>query len=200
MRPAPAETIYATALADYSAGMHLVQGILLALLQRERTGVGQSSRCRCMNPCWPCRCRKPRCGCSVSASFSWGSLPLTGVFATTDGAIVIVGAFKANPLQDISSALGLPDLSVDPNYATFASRSENKAKLHRLFRSGLSTNTTAHWLARLEEQDLLCSPVPIWARRWPPNKPRPTTWWCRSSNGGARDGATNRSLVGSPVP
>ena len=33
--------IYPTALADYSAGMHLVQGILLALLQRERTGEGQ---------------------------------------------------------------------------------------------------------------------------------------------------------------
>ncbi len=33
-------TIYPTTLADYSAGMHLVQGILLALLQRERTGRG----------------------------------------------------------------------------------------------------------------------------------------------------------------
>ena len=28
-------SIYPTALADYSAGMHMVQGILLALLQRE---------------------------------------------------------------------------------------------------------------------------------------------------------------------
>ena len=36
---------------------------------------------------------------------------------------------------------------------------ENKAELHRLFRSKLSTDTTAHWLARLEEQDLLCAPV-----------------------------------------
>ena len=34
-------SIYPTALADYSAGMHLVQGILLALLQREKTGEGQ---------------------------------------------------------------------------------------------------------------------------------------------------------------
>ena len=33
--------IYPTALADYTAGMHMVQGILLALLQRERTGEGQ---------------------------------------------------------------------------------------------------------------------------------------------------------------
>ena len=36
-----AVSIYPTALADYTAGMHMVQGILLALLQRERTGEGQ---------------------------------------------------------------------------------------------------------------------------------------------------------------
>ena len=38
-------------------------------------------------------------------------------------------------------------------------RAENKAELHRLFRGKLSTNTTAYWLAKLEEQDLLCAPV-----------------------------------------
>ena len=31
-------SVYATTFADYSAGMHLVQGVLLALLQREKTG------------------------------------------------------------------------------------------------------------------------------------------------------------------
>ena len=90
---------------------------------------------------------------------NWGAFPLTGVFATTDGALVIVGAFKQNPLQDICKALGLQDLSADPNYATFAKQAENKAELHRLFRSKLSTNTTAYWLGKLEGQDLLCAPV-----------------------------------------
>ena len=36
-------SIYATTFADYSAGMHLVQGILLALLHRERTGAHSRS-------------------------------------------------------------------------------------------------------------------------------------------------------------
>ena len=39
--PSEPTLIYPTALADYSAGMHMVQGILLALLQRGRTGRGQ---------------------------------------------------------------------------------------------------------------------------------------------------------------
>src|SRR4030095_5430198 len=34
-------SIYPTTFADYSAGMHLVQGILLALIHRDRTGDGQ---------------------------------------------------------------------------------------------------------------------------------------------------------------
>src|SRR5258708_14124021 len=93
------------------------------------------------------------------SELSWAGFPMTGVFETSDGALVIVGAFKQNPLKDICGALGLPDLSADANYASFAKQAENKAELHRLFRSKLSTNTTAYWLAKLEEQDLLCAPV-----------------------------------------
>ena len=40
---------------------------------------------------------------------NWAAMPLTGVFDTTDGALVMVGAFKANPLRDISAALGIED-------------------------------------------------------------------------------------------
>ena len=31
--------------------------------------------------------------------------------------------------------------------------------MHAIFRERFKTNTTAHWIARLEEQDLLCAPV-----------------------------------------
>ena len=37
--------VYPVSLADYSTGMHLVQGILLALLAREKTGRGQMIEC-----------------------------------------------------------------------------------------------------------------------------------------------------------
>lgn len=39
--PSIPQSIYPTTLCDYSAGMHLVQGVLAALLAREKTGVGQ---------------------------------------------------------------------------------------------------------------------------------------------------------------
>jgi formyl-CoA transferase len=157
--PALPTTLYATALADYSAGMHLVQGILLALLHRERTGRGQQISVSLYDSMLAMQMQEAAMWLQRKRELNWGAFPLTGVFETTDGAVVIVGAFKANPLQDICRALDLPDLSANPETATFAGQVKHKAELHRQFRSRLSTNTTAYWLGRLEEQDLLCAPV-----------------------------------------
>jgi len=157
--PSLPTTLYATALADYSAGMHLVQGILLALLHRERTGRGQQISVSLYDSMLAMQMQEAAMWLQRKRELNWGAFPLTGVFETTDGALVIVGAFKANPLQDICRALDLPDLSANPETATFAGQVKNKAELHRHFRSRLSTNTTAYWLGRLEEQDLLCAPV-----------------------------------------
>ena len=81
------------------------------------------------------------------------------MFGTSDGALVLVGAFKANPLRDICTALDLPDLSADQRFATFAAQMTNKAGLQGRFAERFAGNTTAYWLARLEGQDLLCAPV-----------------------------------------
>lgn len=91
--------------------------------------------------------------------FSWGALPHNGAFATTDGALVVVGAFKDNPLREISLAIGLPDLSADPRFDTFARSMANRTELHDVLRAHFATGTTAHWIAALETRDLLCAPV-----------------------------------------
>src|SRR5258708_37274242 len=153
-------SLYATALADYSAGMHLVQGILLALLHREKTGVGQSLSVSLYDSMLAMQMQEAAMWLQRKRELNWGAFPLTGVFETTDGAVGIVGAFKANPLQDICRALGLPDLSADPSYATFAKQVENKAELHRLFRSKLATDAAAHWRSKLRAPDRLGSRVP----------------------------------------
>ena len=152
-------SIYSTALADYSAGMHLVQGILLALLQREKTGKGQQISVSLYDSMLAMQMQEAAMWMQRRRDLNWGAFPLSGVFTTTDGALVLVGAFKANPLQDIYKALELPDLSQDPRYANFAGQMKHKAELQRHFRERFATNTTAYWLGRLEEQDLLCAPV-----------------------------------------
>ncbi len=152
-------TVYATPLCDYTAGMHLVQAILLALLQREKSGRGQQVAVSLFESMLAMQMQEAAMWLQRGQHFSWGSYPLTGGFETMDGAIVLVGAFKTNPLRDICAALGLEDLSANPRYATFKDQVAHKAELQLIFRERFASNTTKHWLARLDEHDLLCAPV-----------------------------------------
>lgn len=152
-------SVYATTFADYSAGMHLVQGILLALLHRERTGEGQKVSVALYNSMLAAQMQESAMIMMADSEINWAAMPLTGVFETRDGAIVVVGAFKENPLRDICAALGIADLSGDPRYATLNAQFAHKQELQAIFRERYRTETTGHWLGRLEAQDLLCAPV-----------------------------------------
>ncbi|HEY1723165.1 MAG TPA: CaiB/BaiF CoA-transferase family protein [Magnetospirillaceae bacterium] len=152
-------SIYCTALADYSAGMHMIQAILLALLQRDKTGRGQQVSVSLYDSMIAMQMQEAAMWMQRKRELNWGSYPLTGVFKTTDGAIVLVGAFKINPLKDICAALGVEDMSADPLYATFENQVARRAELQALFTAKFASNTTAYWLGKLEEQDLLCAPV-----------------------------------------
>jgi crotonobetainyl-CoA:carnitine CoA-transferase CaiB-like acyl-CoA transferase len=152
-------SIYSTTFADYSAGMHLVQGVLLALLQRQKTGRGQRISVSLLDSMLAAQTQEAAAAMMRGREVNWGAMPLTGVFETTDGALVMVGAFKAHPLKDIGTALQLPTLHEDARFLDHASQVRNKPALQAIFRERFATDTTAHWLARLEEQDLLCAPV-----------------------------------------
>jgi crotonobetainyl-CoA:carnitine CoA-transferase CaiB-like acyl-CoA transferase len=152
-------SIYPTTFADYSAGMHLVQGVLLALLQRQKTGKGQRISVSLLDSMLAAQTQEAAAQMMRGREVNWGAMPLSGVFETSDGAVVLVGAFKANPLRDICTALEIADLSQDECFASHAQQVKNKPALHDIFRARFKVGTTTHWLARLEQQDLLCAPV-----------------------------------------
>ena len=152
-------SIYPTALADYSAGMHLVQGILLALLQREKIGVGQCVSVSLYNSMLAMQMQEAAAWMMRGGELNWAAMPLAGVFETSDGAIVMIGAFKENPLREICRALEIEDLSADPRYSTLEQQKAHRPELQAVFRERYATNSTAHWLQRLEEVDILCAPV-----------------------------------------
>ena len=152
-------TVYPTALADYAAGMHMVQGILLALLHREKTGEGQQVAVSLYSSMLAMQMQEAAMWMMRGRELNWAAMPLSGVFETTDGAIVMVGAFKVNPLGDICDALDIDDLSADARYATLERQKAHRAELQATFRDRFATGTTAHWLERLGEVDILCAPV-----------------------------------------
>ena len=152
-------SIYPTALADYTAGMHMVQGILFALLQRERTGEGQKVSVSLYNSMLAMQMQEAAMIMMEDSEVNWAAMPLSGVFQAQNGALVLVGAFKANPLRDICAALEIDDLSLDPRFCDLQGQFKHKAELHAIFRERFASNTREHWLARLEAQDLLSAPV-----------------------------------------
>jgi crotonobetainyl-CoA:carnitine CoA-transferase CaiB-like acyl-CoA transferase len=157
--PSAPPAVYATAMADYSAGMHLVQGILLALLGRMRTGAGQRVEVSLYDSMLSAQMQEASMLLMRARELNWAAMPLSGVFPTADGAVVLVGAFKANPLREVCIALGLADLSTEPEFSTEEKQLAGRAALQRVLRERFAKETTAYWLGRLEAQDLLCAPV-----------------------------------------
>lgn len=152
-------SIYSTPLCDYSAGMHLVQGILLALLQRQKTGEGQQVAVSLYNSMLAMQMQEAAAHMMRGKDLNWAAFPLTGVYKTTDRDVVMVGAFKENPLRDICGALEIEDLSLQERYADFDRQVVHRDELQAIFRGRFAEKGSAHWLARLEAVDILCAPV-----------------------------------------
>lgn len=152
-------SVYPIPVADYAAGMHMVQGILLALLQREKTGRGQKIEVALYNSMLAMQMQEAASRMMRDKELNWAALPLTGVFETNDGALVMVGAFKENPLREICKALDIDDLSTQECYANLDRQAENRDELQKIFRDTFKNATTAHWLVQLEKVDILCGPV-----------------------------------------
>ena len=150
-------SIYPTTLCDYTAGMHLVQAVLVALIGVAKTGKGQKVEVSLYDSMIAMQMQEAACHMHSGKEINWAEMPLTGVFATSDGALVLVGAFKANPLQDICSVLEIEDLSVE--YPELAAQREAKPYLQERFRNEFAKQSTEYWINRLEDADLLCAPV-----------------------------------------
>jgi len=153
-------SVYPTTLCDYTTGMHLLQGILLALLARERTGEGQKVQVTMYDSMLHMQMQEACMQLNRGHEINWAAMPLSGVFPTTDGAVCMVGAFKEHPLRDISAALELgEDLSARPEFAELEQQIAHRQELREIFLARFAQHTTEHWVKRLESVDILCAPV-----------------------------------------
>ena len=149
----------ATPIADFTAGMLLVQAILLALLARARTGQGQVVHVSLLDGMLAMQLQEAAVWLNLGERLNWGAFPLSGTFATRDGHIVMVGAFKQNPLQEICRGLGIEDLSADPRYATHDAQVADRDELQARWRQEFAERTTKQAVDALEAVDILCAPV-----------------------------------------
>jgi len=149
----------ATPIADFTAGMLLVQAILLALIARERTGHGQVVHVSLLDGMLAAQLQEATVWMNLSQRLNWGAFPLSGTFQTRDGYVVMVGAFKPNPLQEICRGLGIEDLSNEPRFATHDAQVAHRGDLQARFRAEFGARTTREVLDALESVDILCARV-----------------------------------------
>jgi len=150
-------------IADLCAGIFASQGIMIALLEREVSGKGQWVQSSLLQAQifmldfqasrWLMEGQVPK----QAGNNHPTSIP-TGVFPTSDGHMNI--AASGNKIWDrCAKALGRDDLLADPRYKTAASRSEHRDALNAELEKTTRTNTTAHWVAALNDAGVPSGPI-----------------------------------------
>jgi len=150
-------------VSDLSAGLYLAVGILVALHDRERTGIGrwvQTSLVESMVAMMDFQAARWTVDGEVPTSEGnhHPTLVPMGCFASADGYVNIAGP-SGRLLRSFCEAIGLPDLPEDPRFSSTGRRSRHRAELNALVAERLRTRTTAEWVEVLAEAGVPCGPV-----------------------------------------
>jgi crotonobetainyl-CoA:carnitine CoA-transferase CaiB-like acyl-CoA transferase len=153
----------AVSLADFGGGIFLSTGVLAALFERERTGVGRELDVSLLDATM-----------SMLSNFAVmvmdGKVALTPLgsghpqlvpyqsFPTADGHVVISGGTN-RIYRDICTAIGRPDMQNDLRFKTNQDRVRNREKLIPLLSNVLKQRSTQDWIELFEAADVPCAPV-----------------------------------------
>jgi crotonobetainyl-CoA:carnitine CoA-transferase CaiB-like acyl-CoA transferase len=150
-------------VADLTAGIFTAMGILVALLERERSGEGQwvqSSLLAAQIAMLDFQAARWLLGKEVPGQAGNNhptSIP-TGVYPTADGHINIAAAGD-EIYGRFCAALGKSELATDPDYATGRLRSRNRDRLNALIYEITRTRPSAHWIEVLNEAGVPSGPI-----------------------------------------
>jgi crotonobetainyl-CoA:carnitine CoA-transferase CaiB-like acyl-CoA transferase len=150
-------------VADLCAGLFCAMGILIALLERERSGEGQYVATSLLQAQifmldfqaarWLIDGEVPK----QAGNNHPTSIP-TGVFKTADGHINI--ATTGGPTwQRFCQAIGSAELAHHPDYATSAARSKNRDALNAAIEQRLIARNSTEWIERLNAAGVPCGPI-----------------------------------------
>lgn len=157
-------------VADFTGGMLLAQGVLLALVARARTGEGQYLETSLLDgmmsmQAWTTtrllNAPEAEDDGSAGATSSKGN-PLDGaVFKTADGFLMVTALFRpfAVLMGDLQTALGIEGLAGDARFATLETAKDNRTALYEKLEPVFLTRTSDEWIPLLEAQDILVAPM-----------------------------------------
>lgn len=154
--------------ADTMGAMAAAQGILLALLWRERTGNGQRVDVSLLDAMLMFQTVPLSMFLASGASPGrhGSAAPYSApneAFQTADGH-VMVAAYWPDRWRALLEVLGCPDLDGDPRFASSPARVQNRAAMKRELEARFRERTTSEWLSALEAADVLCAPINDYSR------------------------------------
>jgi formyl-CoA transferase len=150
-------------IADLTAGIFCSQGILLALIERQRSGIGQWVQTSLLQAQifmldfqaarWLTEGEVPK----QAGNNHPTSIP-TGVFATRDGHINIATTGQ-KIWERFCRAIAAEELISNPDYANSKSRSQNRDRLNAEIAAKLRETDSDTWIARLNEAGVPCGQI-----------------------------------------
>jgi crotonobetainyl-CoA:carnitine CoA-transferase CaiB-like acyl-CoA transferase len=151
------------AIADSTTGIYTATGILIALLERERSGRGQWVQASLLHT------QIALMDFQAARYLNEGDVPVQagndhptsspmGLFAAADGCFNL-GASGEGNWQRLCSALQLPEMADDPAYRTEKLRVQHRARLNRELGELFATSTVAHWVQLLNGAGVPAGPV-----------------------------------------
>jgi crotonobetainyl-CoA:carnitine CoA-transferase CaiB-like acyl-CoA transferase len=153
--PAPA----GIGVADLAAGLHIVYGVLAALIARGRTGAGQRVDVNMLNSMLALEGQEiasylytgslaPRASSGIASAYAGAPL---GIYPTADGWL----ALSMQPLGRLAELLGVD------GFAHFESSNviDDRDRIKRRLEDATRKKTTEEWLDHLLAHDVWCAPV-----------------------------------------
>lgn len=150
-------------VADFTSAMVAVQGALLGLLARERTGRGQRVDVPMLAALafglttrlatyWASGKEPRREGSAHSAVAPYQR------YRAADGDLV-AGAWTHDTWPRFCAAVGLPELEKDPRFADNISRVKNRRELNAILEPEFASRSVAEWEESFNENNALFGPV-----------------------------------------
>jgi formyl-CoA transferase len=150
-------------VADLTAGLFAAQGILVALLEREKSGKGQWLHTSLLqaqvfmldfqSARWLIDGETP----AQAGNNHPTSIP-TGVFKTADGEINI-SVTGSDIWRRFCTTLGLDELFDHPDFNSEEKRSANRDDLNTHIAAVTKSETSAHWVEALNAAGVPCGPI-----------------------------------------
>jgi crotonobetainyl-CoA:carnitine CoA-transferase CaiB-like acyl-CoA transferase len=157
----PPEGVVGASMADLSGAWFAAIAILAALRARDKYGIGQYIDVALADTSYALM-QSRMIEYLVNDRPSKEKLmsrPGIGVFATSDGRFITIGAAENHFWRSLCTVLGLQEWGLADRFATSAGRRQHGNEIREELRAGFLRESSAHWLERLRDAGVPCAPV-----------------------------------------